>query len=197
MRAQLRVLMSIVWASAACVHAATLSAPGQISSPGNSVLVSLSFSSGGQSISAIQFDLTGNPALDIRVAPGAQVGLAAKTLYSAVVHPGIVRYVIVGMDAGTLSDGQVIQLFITVNYGAATGLVQLGLTNLYATDPDGNSVPLLADPISIQILGGNPLQPTNRIGVPKTPTRRGGGDGRASAGFDGWLAVGLLSRLAP
>ena len=158
-------LTAVMLASAACVHSATLSAPGQIVTPGGSVLSSVSLSSGSQAISGVQFDLTWDPALDIHVVPGAEVGIASKVLYSAVLQPGLRRCVIVGMNIGALADGELIQLFITVNSSTAPGLIQLNLINLSATDSQGNSISLQANPINIQVLTGSSTQIIGPMGI--------------------------------
>jgi hypothetical protein len=103
-------LMTVMLASAVCVHSATLSAPGQSANPGDSVWLSVSLSSGGQAVSGVQFDLTWDPALDIHVVPGAQVGNSTKVLYAAFLQPRVLRCVIVGMNTNTLADGELLRL---------------------------------------------------------------------------------------
>ena len=151
-------LLTVVLASVACVHSATLSAPGQTANPGDSVGLSLTFSSRGQAVSGVQFDLTWDPALDIHVVPGAQVGISTKVLYATFLQPRVLRCMIVGMNIGTLADGELIRLFLTVNPSAAPGVSRLSFTNLSATDPSGRPISLQASPISVQIQNGSATQ---------------------------------------
>jgi uncharacterized protein (TIGR03437 family) len=158
-------LITVLLASASFIHSATLSAPSQIANPGDILSLSLSLSSGGAAISGVQFDLTWNPTLDIHAAAGVQVGISSKVPYTVVLQPYVLRCMIVGMNTSTLADGELIRLFITVNSSAAPGITQLSFTNLTATDPNGNSIPLQAGPISVQIQNGSATQFIQPSGV--------------------------------
>ena len=151
-------------AAAYSLQAATLSAPSQNANPGDTVSLSIMYSSAGQVVSGVQFDLTWDPTLDIHVAPGAQVGLAGKVLYAAVLHPRGLRCLIVGMNT-TLSDGELVRLFITVSNGAAPGVGQFSLVNSSAASPDGASVLLQGGSINVQIQNGSATQLIQPSGV--------------------------------
>lgn len=158
-------LMTVVLASVACVHSATLLAPGQIANPGDSVWLSLALSSGGQAVSGVQFDMTWDPALDIHVVPGAQVGTSTKVLYAAFLQPHVLRCIIAGMNSSTMADGELIRLFIAVNSSATPGVSRLSFTNLSATGPSGSSISLQAAPISVQVQNGSATELLQPSGV--------------------------------
>jgi hypothetical protein len=120
-------LTLLLVAAASLLRAATLLAPNQNANPGDTVSLSLMFSSADQAVSGVQFDLTWDAALDIHVAPGANLGIAAKFLNAASLQPRGLRCLIVGMNTGTLPDGELLRLFITVSSGAARcGSFELG-----------------------------------------------------------------------
>ena len=147
------------------LQAATLSAPNQNANPGDTVALSLVFSSAGQAVSGVQFDLTWDPTLDIHVAPGAQVGIAGKVLYAALLQPRGLRCLIAGMNTSTLPDGELLRLFITISSGAAPGVAQFSLVNSIAAGPGGASVFLQGGSINVQIQNGSATQLIQPSGV--------------------------------
>jgi uncharacterized protein (TIGR03437 family) len=158
-------LMVAVLGSVAYLQSATLSGTGAIAHPGDSVLVSLLFSSGGQAVSGLQFDLAWDPVLNVHLVPGAQVGTAGKVVYTGGMPPGVLRCLIVGMDLNRMADGELIRLFITVDSSARAGVAQVTFTNLIATDANGNPVSLGAPPIGMQIESGSATQPIPASGI--------------------------------
>ena len=158
-------MMLLGVAAAYSLQAATLSAPSQNANPGDTVSLSIMYSSAGQVVGGVQFDLTWDPTLDIHVAPGAQVGLAGKVLYAGILQPRGLRCLIVGMNTSTLYDGELVRLFITVSNGAAPGVGQFSLVNSSAASPDGASVLLQGGSINVQIQNGSATQPIQPSGV--------------------------------
>jgi hypothetical protein len=147
------------------LQAATLSALNQNAAPGDTVSLSLMFSSTGQAVSSVQFNLTWDPTLDIHIAPGAQVGIAGKVLYAALLEPRGLRCLIVGMNTSTLPDGELLRLFITVSAGAAPGVAQVSLVNSSAASPDGAPVLSQGGSINVQIQNGSATQSLQPTGV--------------------------------
>ena len=72
---------------------------------------------------------------------------------------------IVGMNIGTLADGELIRLFLAVNSSATPGVIGLSFTNLSATGPSGRPISLQAAPISIQVQNGSATEPIQPSGV--------------------------------
>src|SRR5690242_9987475 len=69
------------------LRAAMISAPPQTASPGQAVIASLGFSSEGQAIAGIQFDLDWDQALDVKLVVGDQLRQSPKLLYTSVQGP--------------------------------------------------------------------------------------------------------------
>ena len=152
-------------AGAVLGRSATLSGSGQTAYPGDSVFVSLSLATGGQALSALQFDLTWDPSVDVRIAGGAQVGASTKMLYAALLQPRVVRCLVAGMNANSVGDGEVLRLFIAVNAGAAPGVAQLNLVNLSGAGPDGSPVFLQGGSVNVSIQAGSTAQVIQPSGI--------------------------------
>jgi uncharacterized protein (TIGR03437 family) len=146
-------------------HSATLSIPGQTLTAGNTALLSVTLASQNQAISAVQFDLSWSTPLSVAVAGGSQVGGASKMLNASLLQPSTVRFLISGMNQSTLSDGEVLRIFVTTPAGAAPGIGQLTLRNLSAAGPDGSSVTLQGNGASIQVQAGSLTQIIQPSGI--------------------------------
>ena len=92
-------LFSLLSCTAFAQSAASLSVEPSTSSPGASVLLSVSFQASGNQMAGLQFDVSyDSTALAVSVIPGAEIGRAAKTLYAADLSAGRKRIVIIGMN---------------------------------------------------------------------------------------------------
>lgn len=134
---------------------ANLSLSNQTAVPGQLLVSSLAFSSQGQAVSGLQFDLNSDAALTFTVLPDVQIGSAAKVLYSAALSNGIFRVLIVGMNQTTIGDGGLLRLLIAVDPNASPGTAQLRISNAIATDPGGGAVAVSATAATVQILAGS------------------------------------------
>src|SRR5579871_886944 len=141
------------------VSGAVLWIPDQVGHPGDTVLAAISFSAENQAISGLQFDLEWDQPLDLQAATGSQVGASSKILYSSSPAPRVLRFLIIGMNHGILADGEVLKAFIALSPAAGPGVAQVRLTNVTATDPDGQAVPIRANSADIQIQDGDSIQP--------------------------------------
>lgn len=143
----------LVLACLACApgYAAVLSAPGQTGSPGQPVTTSFSFTSEGMTISALQFDLEWDPALDVKVVLGKQLRQSAKFLYTAQVGTRSLRCLIASAARDPLPDGELLILFLIIDANASPGLAQVRVNNTSASGPDGKAVPLGSFPANVQI----------------------------------------------
>lgn len=130
---------------------ANLALPDQTAVPGQILVSSLSFSSQGQAVSGIQFDLNSDAALSFTVLPDVQIGASAKVLYTAGLPNRGSRVLIIGMNQTSLGDGGLLRLLIAVDPNASPGTAYLRIGNPIATDPDGNAVAISPATPAIQI----------------------------------------------
>lgn len=137
-----------------CGFSATLSLANQTASPGQTVAAPVLLTAGGQAIAAVQFDLQWDQVLAVQVAPASAPGQAFKVLYTASAVPGGMRCLIVGVNQNSLTDGAVLELFVTIGNGSSLGTAQVGLTNAMATSPEGAAIPLQSVYASVQIQNG-------------------------------------------
>lgn len=133
--------------------AAELSVPTQTLSPGQSAVTAISYSSQGQAVNAIQFDLTWNPPLDLKIATGSQIGASFKNLYLNSIAPGTIRCVIAGLSQAPLADGELLRLFLTASLSSPTGSSAISTANIVASAPDGSPVTVTSAPTPVQITG--------------------------------------------
>lgn len=133
---------------------AALSLPAQTAVPGQIFVASLAFSSQGQTVSGIQFDMDSDPAVSFGILPGAQIGVSAKVLYTATLPTGGLRVVIVGMNQGSIADGELLRPLISVNPNAAPGSAQIRISNVAATDPGGEPAAVAPASAAVQIQAG-------------------------------------------
>lgn len=135
-------------------HSASLTLADQTAGPGQTIFATISYSSEGQNVSGLQFDLTWDPALSIRVLAGAQVGSAAKNLYSASVGSQGLRILVLGANQTVLNDGDLLRLVISLLPNIAPGPVSIGITNASATDAYGGAVALKATGATLTVQSG-------------------------------------------
>ena len=143
------VLKTGLVAIAACSILATAATPSQVSlsnqsaAPGTSMLIPFVFASQGGSISGFQFDLQyDSAAMSLSATLGDPTRNSQKTLYVAALTPNTKRFLIIGVNQNLIADGTSINLFVNLNQSVANGVYALELSNLAATDPDGNAVPI-------------------------------------------------------
>jgi len=151
----LRPAILLFTAAAAYAQTATLSAPAPTLSPGQGSLISLSLASGGQAISALQFDLQSDDALSVNFTLGDQARAAAKAPYSALPSPGVIRCLIAGLNQSAIADGEILKLFVLAAASAPNSSAHIAITNAIASAPDGSQVVLAASPVTVQIQSGS------------------------------------------
>jgi uncharacterized protein (TIGR03437 family) len=137
-------------------HSAILSIPSQVATPGQAVMTTAAFSSGGQPVSGLQFDLAWDQSLDLKLEIADQLRQSTKLVYTASVGPHLLRCLIVGMNQDVLPDGPLFNALLIVDAHAAPGFAQLVVKNSVATDPNGNPVPLTAPIVNVAIQSGAP-----------------------------------------
>ena len=142
--------IAFIVAVAAC-YGQSLSAPHQTIAPGQTVAVSLSLSTAGQSIAAIQFDLQWDSSLNVQVTPGDQLRAVSKVPYVASLLPLSVRCLAVGLNQAGIADGELLKLFLSANSASAPGAAHVRIVNVVATDPTGIAVGVGATAVNVQI----------------------------------------------
>jgi uncharacterized protein (TIGR03437 family) len=144
--------------------AATLSAPGQTTGPGQSVVVPLSFTASGSTIAGIQFDLQWSKPFTLSVAVGSQLAASTKVLYTAPIQTGTLRCLIAGVNGDLIPEGVLLNVTIGVDYTATAGTDTINIANLIAVNPSGTAAAVTSSPLSIQIQTSNsPPLPTQSL----------------------------------
>ena len=169
---KLRIRSTVAAGLFALTHAFVAGAQPQLAigansgSPRSAVPVSVTLSGAGNSISAIQFDLScDSDAIHLSFTAGAAVRTAGKSLYTAVMGPGSERVLIVGLDQASLPDGVLLNLLAGIPDGTAAGTYTLLLSNVAAVGPDGTSVALVASAGAITADPSVPAAPLRPEGV--------------------------------
>ncbi len=159
------MLTAMFLALAPCAYSASLSIANQTLNPGDFTSTPVSFFSSGQTLAGVQFDVQWDPTLTVRIEAGVSVGQSFKILYIASLATNSTRCLIVGMNQNALADGALVQLFITVNPWTQPGVQQVILTNVIATDPNGEAISLQASGASVAVQSGAVSQTLTPQGV--------------------------------
>ena len=121
---------------------ARLSVPDQTAPVGRTVLIPVAFAASGTSVSAIQFDLASNAAMNLAGSIGDLPKKAGKNLYFSSMGPGKTRYVIVGLNRNVIADGPLVEISVNVGQNMTAGTYTLELSNAVGADPTGSPVPM-------------------------------------------------------
>jgi|Deesub1362A_J573_1020465.scaffolds.fasta_scaffold01553_6 hypothetical protein len=107
----------------------------------------------GSAVSAINFDLTYDPAILTfkAIEAGPSAIQADKTLASSQPATGVVRAVIYGLNQHAIADGVLAEAVFDVRIGAPVGSTPLGLENVTAADPEALAVDMTLLPGSVDI----------------------------------------------
>jgi len=139
------VLPGMLWFAAATCSAATpgISLNEVVADPQGNALVEVALASGGEALSAVQFDISyQSQALAFSVSPGSTLAAAGKSVWVSSPQSGVQRILIVGLNQNALMDGVLATLSVAIAGEAPPGMYPLGLTNAIASDPRGDPVPL-------------------------------------------------------
>ena len=142
------VLLLLAWRGSA----AEVSIPGQVATAGQLIATTATLAAEGAQISGVQFDLDWDAGLNVQIVVGSGVVNSGKLLYSAQLAPRTTRVLIVGLNQGTLPDGELLRLFLVA--GSVVGSSQLRLTNLVGTTPDGSPVAVRASAATVRVEPG-------------------------------------------
>jgi len=144
----LRVLLPLVflgWRGSA----AEVSIPSQVATAGQLIATSATLSTESAQISGLQFDLEWDAGLNVQIVVGRGLASSGKLLYSLQLAPRSTRVLMTGLNLGTLTDGELLKLFIVT--GSEVGSSQIRLTNLMATTPEGDPTDLRASAATIRV----------------------------------------------
>jgi uncharacterized protein (TIGR03437 family) len=140
-------------------RAAVLSLGTSAVRPGQVTTVALSFTSEGQPISGIQFDIEWDAPLTIESLAGSQIGTSSKVLYTTALSGHAQRFLIAGLNAGAISDGELLRCFVSTAGTLTVATSQVRFTNVVATTPAGDAVAVRADPAVFPIDNTVPTAP--------------------------------------
>jgi len=137
--------MRLLIASAILTHCGSAALPSisdHPASPGQLLASSVTLSSEGTHLSALQFDLQWEEGLDLQVATGSAGRDAGKLVYSTPLTAHGLRIVIVGMNLTDIADGELLRLFIVVNSTLSTQIVsrEIKMTNALGVTGSGAAV---------------------------------------------------------
>ncbi len=121
--------------------AAELSIPTVMASAGDRVNASVVYSAQGATVAGLQFDLKyDRSVLTITATAGSATTGAGKSLTTAVLPNGNLRFLIFGFNQNVIADGIVVNLTIQVNPSSSAGPYTLGFFNTSGVAPTGKSV---------------------------------------------------------
>jgi uncharacterized protein (TIGR03437 family) len=154
--ASLRFGLSILLLLAASLPGlgAGISVANLTAAPGQSAVTSLSFSSESLDISAIQFDIEWDSPLALKFVAGGALRSSSKTLKTALISPGVMRFLIAGTNQNILDDGELLKIFVAVDSGASPGDAGIRLTRVAAAAPNGDSATVKSQAGTVQIRSG-------------------------------------------
>ncbi len=134
----LLLLLVVLTSHPLCGASALLTLSGVSAVPGSGVVLPLELQSNGNAVSGVQFDIVyDNSPMSISASLGAAARGAGKILYQVDLAPNIRRFLIVGLNSGTIPSGILVTVFINLSPNAAQGSFPLSFYNLTATDPGG------------------------------------------------------------
>lgn len=133
------------------VAAAQLSLPSVSAGPGASLIVSALFTPTAD-VSGLQFDLQyDSTAMSLTAIAGDALRIAGKSVYSQVLSPNEIRFLIVGLNQNAIPQGALLTFVINVNQSAPVGSYTLALSSLVSATPDGEGAPLSGENGSVDI----------------------------------------------
>ncbi len=153
------LLVMITCASPSFAQDLTLSLSSDSGSPGQTVSLILSLSySQPNSASAFQLDINYDPdVLENPTATEEQILIDAdKQISPSDPSPGVFRMVVAGINQDTIQSGDVLTVNFDIKMGAQAGQTDLTLSDLAATEPDGQPLDPLGSDGSVNVAVGAP-----------------------------------------
>jgi uncharacterized protein (TIGR03437 family) len=141
--------------------AAQLSLPVQVTGPGSSLVLPLSFSPGGDQVGGLQFDLQyDSSSMNLLATAGDAARNSGKSVYYKDLSPNVRRFVVVGFNQSPVSAGSLLSLIVNVNANAS-GTYALAFLNVASTSTSGSTVAMIAADGALIVQGttGSRIQP--------------------------------------
>ena len=127
---------------------------------GSTVPIAVRFVAAGAQVTALQFDMNYDPLMVFGASAASAATSASKGVYLAAMATGHSRLLLAGMNQQALGDGPVVALAAFVTSSTPAGAYALQLTNLAASDQNGNSVPLTSSGGSVTVTGSASIAPS-------------------------------------
>lgn len=153
-RRMLAVTLAICWGMAGAGAAEIVVANGMAALPGWSLRIPVSLIKGaGESVAAVQFDLTFDAAvLSVQsVAAGTAAVAAGKDVTYSEVDTGTIRIIVSGLNMNAVPDGTVAYVEFAVASSAEPAFYPVAPVALLASDPLGVSIPVTGTAGALEI----------------------------------------------
>lgn len=136
----LKRLVGLLAACATLLPGASLSMVTTSNTSSSRAIALVQLATGGDRVSALQFDLTYEAALGMSATVGTVAAGAGKSLYVSEVSPGHLRMLVVGQNSALLEDGVVASLSLSADTSTIPGSSVLDFGGAIASDPAGQRV---------------------------------------------------------
>ncbi len=131
---------------------ASLSAGSGSGLPGSSVDLTISLASGSANVCTLQFDLGLPSSLTyVSTSTGSAAAAASKSASANPVSGGV-RVLVFGLNVNTIGTGPVAVVRVAIASGTPAGPLTVGLSNLAASDPSGNSISITETDGTVTVL---------------------------------------------
>ena len=158
-------MLPLVFAAGLYGQYAQISIPDQTLNPGQTVIASLTLSSAGQSIAAVQFDLQWQSPVNLQITAGDQILAAVKQPSVASTASQTLRCLVSGMNQSAIADGELLRVFLSADFSAPPAATQITIANVAGVDPNGTPIAINGATANVQIQSGTPAQllPSNAV----------------------------------
>jgi uncharacterized protein (TIGR03437 family) len=143
--------------------AAELSLPVQLAGPGSSLVVSIAFAPGTDTVGGLQFDLQyDSSAMSVVATAGEAARSSGKSIYYKDLSPNVRCFLVAGFNQNPIPAGPLITLFLNVNSSARNGTYALAFLNVASTDTYGSTVAMTSADGTLIVQGttGSRIQPS-------------------------------------
>ena len=138
---------------------ASLSAGSGSGLPGSSVDLTISLAPGSANVCTLQFDLGLPSSLTyVSTSTGSAAAAASKSASANPVSGGI-RVLVFGLNVNTIGTGPVAVVRVAIASGTPAGPLTVGLSNLAASDPSGNSISITETDGTVTVLTSSDTTP--------------------------------------
>jgi uncharacterized protein (TIGR03437 family) len=143
--------------------AAQLSLPVQVTGPGSSLVATVAFAPGADTVGGLQFDLQyDSSAMNVVATAGDAARNSGKSIYYKDLSPNVRRFLVIGFNQNPIAAGSLLNLLLNVNPSAANGTYTLAFLNVASTDTYGSTVATTSADGALVVQGttGSRIQPS-------------------------------------